>query len=123
MHACRPYVNDYSPEWLLSNEVALVAGAMIVNQIADYITELKLGNGTSILIFANIASYLPSSLGAAFAQAGESGSSSIAIYMIAFVLTTFGIVCVQARPCRAAAAVACAVRGARMSRMPRMHVG
>jgi protein transport protein SEC61 subunit alpha len=88
-------VSNWSPEWLLSNEIALVAGAMIVNQIADYITELKLGNGTSILIFANIASYLPSSIGAAFAQASDSGSSSIAIYMIAFVLTTFGIVCVQ----------------------------
>lgn len=88
-------MDTWSPEWLLSNEIALVAGAMIVNQIADYITELKLGNGTSILIFANIASYLPSSLGAAFAQASDTGSSSIAIYMIAFVLTTFGIVCVQ----------------------------
>lgn len=93
-------MSDWSAEWLLSNELALVAGAMIVNQVADYITELKLGNGTSILIFANIASYLPSSIGAAFAQAGESGSSSIAIYMVAFVLTTFGIVCVQVlTPC------------------------
>lgn len=91
-------MDTWSPEWLLSNEIALVAGAMIVNQIADYITELKLGNGTSILIFANIASYLPSSLGAAFAQASDSGSSSIAIYMVAFVLTTFGIVCVQVCP-------------------------
>lgn len=90
-------MNEWSAQWLISNEIALVAGAMIVNQVADYITELKLGNGTSILIFANIASYLPSSLGAAFSQAGESGSSSIAIYMVAFVLTTYGIVCVQAR--------------------------
>eukprot|EP00892_Ulva_mutabilis_P011181 jgi/Ulvmu1/8435/UM043_0013.1 len=95
LSALKPYVNEWSPQWLVSNEIALVAGAMIVNQVADYITELKLGNGTSILIFANIASYLPSSIGAAFAQAGDSGSSSIAIYMVAFVLTTYGIVCVQ----------------------------
>ena len=74
---------------------ALIAGAMIVNQLADYITELKLGNGTSVLIFANIASYLPSSVGQAFAQAGKSGSAGIAVYMLAFLVTTFGIVCVQ----------------------------
>ena len=72
---------------------------MIVNQLADYITELKLGNGTSVLIFANIASYLPSALGQAFTQASESGSSSIAVYMIAFVLTAFGVVYVQVLIC------------------------
>lgn len=71
---------------------------MIVNQLADYITELKLGNGTSVLIFANIASYLPASVGSAFVQADKSGSTGIVVYMIAFLLTTFGIVCVQVRP-------------------------
>lgn len=88
---------SYSPDWVASNMFALVAGAMITTQLADYITELKLGNGTSVLIFANIASYLPASVGAAFTQAQNSGSSSVAIYLIAFLLTTFGIVCVQVR--------------------------
>lgn len=37
-------------------------------QVADTITELKLGNGTSVLIFANIASALPSSVGGALSQ-------------------------------------------------------
>ena len=37
-------------------------------QTADVITELKLGNGTSILIFANIASALPTSVGGAVQQ-------------------------------------------------------
>jgi hypothetical protein len=92
---CRPYATDFSPEWLLSNALALVAGAMITNQLADYITELKLGNGTSILIFANIASFLPSSIGQVFAQAAQSDSSGIAVYMVAFLATTFAIVCVQ----------------------------
>jgi protein transport protein SEC61 subunit alpha len=39
-------------------------------QTADVITELKLGNGTSILIFANIASALPTSVGGAVQQVG-----------------------------------------------------
>ncbi len=38
-------------------------------QVADTITELKLGNGTSVLIFANIASALPTSVGGAITQA------------------------------------------------------
>lgn len=110
-------------------------------QTADVITELKLGNGTSILIFANIASALPTSVGGAVQQVGvllqlagcplvvllhacmphvalhSSGpprcvtakkhgitvtlqastenSSNLAVYVLAFFLTTMGIVYVQ----------------------------
>jgi len=62
----RPYVDDWSSEWLFSGVVALTAGSMILVHVADTITELKLGNGTSVLIFANIASALPTSVGAVF---------------------------------------------------------
>ena len=64
-------------------------------QIADTITELKLGNGTSVLIFANIASALPTSVGAALTQAASKDSANVAIYAGAFFLTTLGIVYVQ----------------------------
>ena len=64
-------------------------------QIADTITELKLGNGTSVLIFANIASALPTSVGAALTQAASKDSANVAIYAAAFFLTTLGIVYVQ----------------------------
>lgn len=37
-------------------------------QLADWITELKLGNGTSVLIFTNIVSALPTSIGGAIQQ-------------------------------------------------------
>ena len=70
------------------NHVALL-------QIADTITELKLGNGTSVLIFANIASALPTSVGAALSQAASKDSANVAIYAGAFFLTTLGIVYVQ----------------------------
>ena len=110
----RPYVDDFTAEWLITNSLTLTAGAMILVhvsrcwqsctpvadwehvvaalsaghschswvmaaanpemtlhytlQTADVITELKLGNGTSILIFANIASALPTSVGGAVQQ-------------------------------------------------------
>ncbi|DBA86616.1 hypothetical protein WJX77_001473 [Trebouxia sp. C0004] len=91
----RPYVTDFGPEWLLVNSISLTAGAMILVHIADTITELKLGNGTSVLIFANIASALPTSVGAALTQAASKDSANVAIYAGAFFLTTLGIVYVQ----------------------------
>ena len=91
----RPYVDDWSIDWLAGGVLTLTTGAMIMVHVADTITELKLGNGTSILIFANIASALPSSVGAAFTQASTSQESNLAIYATAFMLTTLGIVYVQ----------------------------
>lgn len=88
-------MDDYSAEWLIGNALTLVAGSMILTQVGETLTELKLGNGTSILIFANIASALPTSVGGAFAQSAS--SLNIAIYFVAFAVTTLGIVFVQVR--------------------------
>ncbi|KIY98619.1 Preprotein translocase subunit secY, partial [Monoraphidium neglectum] len=91
----RPYVTDFSPEWLAGSTLALVAGAMSLVYIADTITELKLGNGTSVLIFAGIASSLPASVGALLAQNASDEPANIAVYAAAFFLTTLGIIYVQ----------------------------
>ncbi|KAG7672533.1 hypothetical protein KSW81_001495 [Nannochloris sp. 'desiccata'] len=91
----RPYVDDWSGLWLFDGVVTLTAGAVILLHVADTITELKLGNGTSVLIFANIASALPSSVGGALTQASTSEQANLAIYAFAFFLTTLGIVYVQ----------------------------
>lgn len=91
----RPFVADFSTEWLIVNSLTLVAGSMILVWVADEITELKLGNGTSILIFANILSALPTSIGGAVQQASQENNSNLAVYLLAFFLTTLGIVYVQ----------------------------
>ena len=92
----RPYVQDWSPAWALGSGVTLVAGAMILVYVADEITELKVGNGTSVLITANIASSLPTSVGAAVAQAADNqGATSLGLYALSFLLTTLGVVYVQ----------------------------
>lgn len=65
-------------------------------QVADTISELKLGNGTSILIFAGIASALPTSVGQALTMAADQGdNASLVVYFAAVFLTTLGIVYVQ----------------------------
>ena len=68
-----------------------------VAQLADQLTDLKLGNGTSILIAANIVSALPSSVGAAITQSAsaEGSGANLSIYGLAFLLTALGVVFVQ----------------------------
>jgi preprotein translocase subunit SecY len=100
----RPYVDDWSPAWAAGAGASLVAGAMILVYVADTITDLKVGNGTSVLITANIASSLPTSVGAAITQAagdggegsgGGGGATSLGLYAASFLLTTLGVVYVQ----------------------------
>lgn len=93
----RPFVDDFSLEWLAGNSLLLTGGAMALVWMADEITKLKLGNGTSILIFVSIVSSLPTSLGQSLQQASEAGggTSDIGVFFAAFVLTCLGIVYVQ----------------------------
>lgn len=66
-----------------------------LRQVSDQLTELKLGNGTSILITANIASSLPTSVGAALQSAASKDQSNLAVYFLALFATTLGVVYVQ----------------------------
>ncbi|KAI4335469.1 hypothetical protein L6164_014113 [Bauhinia variegata] len=65
----RPSVNDFGTQWVLSSVILLTLGAVFTTYIGERISDLKLGNGTSLLIFTNIISYLPASFGRTFAQA------------------------------------------------------
>ncbi|KXZ55679.1 hypothetical protein GPECTOR_2g1229 [Gonium pectorale] len=91
----RPFVDDFTPGWLAGSSCALVAGALALVYIADTISELKLGNGTSVLIFANIASALPASIGQLVAQNDSNDPTNVAVFFVAFALTTLGIIYVQ----------------------------
>eukprot|EP00897_Mesotaenium_endlicherianum_P001698 jgi/Mesen1/1556/ME000134S00676 len=53
----------------ISAVAGLTLGSMAVVWIGDKITDLKLGNGTSVLIYTNIVSYLPATLGRTAQQA------------------------------------------------------
>ena len=88
-------MDDFTLEWLAGNALLLTGGAMALVWIADEITKLKLGNGTSILIFVSIVSALPTSLGATLQQAAEQGWGSVGVFLGAFLATCLGIVYVQ----------------------------
>lgn len=92
----RPYVNDFSSEWVLSSVTLLTLGAVFTTYLGERISDLKLGNGTSLLIFTNIISYLPASFGRTVAQAYQDGNySGLAIIILSFLCLVFGIVYVQ----------------------------
>ncbi|XP_072970876.1 preprotein translocase subunit SCY1, chloroplastic [Typha angustifolia] len=92
----RPYVSDFSTEWVLSSVTLLTLGSVFTTFIGERISDLKLGNGTSLLIFTSIISYLPASFGRTFAQAFQDGNYiGLATIMFSFFLLVLGIVYVQ----------------------------
>lgn len=92
----RPYVNDFSTQWVLTSVTLLTLGSAFTTYIGERITDLKLGNGTSLLIFTSIISYLPASFGRTVAQAFQDGNyiGLIAI-IVSFFLLVLSIVYVQ----------------------------
>ncbi|KAL0453627.1 UNVERIFIED_CONTAM: Preprotein translocase subunit SCY1, chloroplastic [Sesamum latifolium] len=92
----RPYVNDFSTQWVLSSVILLTLGSVFTTYIGERITDLKLGNGTSLLIFTNIISYLPASFGRTVAQAFQDGNYvGLVGLIISFFLLVLSIVYVQ----------------------------
>ena len=85
--------------------IALSAGSMFVMWVSELITERGVGNGASLLIFLNIVSVLPKSLGATIAQAqttieqnptgGREFVGRVIVLLIVFLVTIIGIVFVQ----------------------------
>ncbi|KAL2940226.1 Preprotein translocase subunit SECY chloroplastic [Bienertia sinuspersici] len=83
-------------EWVLSSVILLTLGSAFTTYLGERITDLKLGNGTSLLIFTNIISYLPASFGRTAAEAYQGGNyTGLAIIIVSFLSLVFGIVYVQ----------------------------
>ncbi len=78
--------------------VALVTGSMFVMWLAEQITEKGIGNGSSMVIFINIVSVLPSTIVNAYYTAQGTGfagfAENIAIVLILIAVLAF-IVCVN----------------------------
>ncbi|KAG2582788.1 hypothetical protein PVAP13_6KG094400 [Panicum virgatum] len=92
----RPYVIDFSTEWVLTSVTLLTLGSVFTTFIGERISDLKLGNGTSLLIFTSIISYLPASFGRTVAQAFQDGNYvGLITIILSFFLLVLGIVYVQ----------------------------
>ncbi len=94
----KPYAYNFGPLFVAQTAIALVAGSMFVMWASEVITERGVGNGASLLIFVNIVSTLPKSLGDTI-QFVESGGREIVgrviVLLLLFLITIVGIVFVQ----------------------------
>jgi preprotein translocase subunit SecY len=94
----RPYVAGWGPLFIVQTVLALTAGSMFVMWVGELVTERGIGNGASLLIFLNIVSYLPTSLGQTLelAQTGDRNIvGGVVILLIVFLVMIIGIVFVQ----------------------------
>lgn len=94
----RPFAEIWGPLFVVQTVFALTAGAMFVMWVGELITERGIGNGASLLIFVNIVSTLPRSLGQTLelAQSGDRNLvGGVVILLLVFLVMIVGIVFVQ----------------------------
>ncbi|TAG96496.1 MAG: preprotein translocase subunit SecY [Oscillatoriales cyanobacterium] len=93
-----PFAQVPSPLFIPQTALALTAGSMFVMWISEVVTEGGIGNGASLLIFINIVSVLPRSLGQTF-ELAQSGDTQVVgrviVLLLVFLVTIVGIVFVQ----------------------------
>ena len=74
----------------------LTLGSVFTTFLGETISELKLGNGTSLLIFTSIISYLPASFGRTVAEGFQAGNYvGLLTIILSFFFLVLGIVYVQ----------------------------
>lgn len=90
--------NGTNPIFIAETALALAAGSMFVMWISEIITERGIGNGASLLIFINIVSSLPKTLGQTLELAqtgGRENVGKVVILVLIFLVMIVGIVFVQ----------------------------
>ena len=93
-----PFAKEMGVSFIVETVIALTAGSMFVMWVGELITERGVGNGASLLIFVNIVSTLPRSLGQTIelAQSGDRGLvGGVVILLLVFLAMIVGIVFVQ----------------------------
>ena len=94
----KPFAFNFGPIFVFETALALVAGSMFVMWASEVITERGIGNGASLLIFLNIVSSLPTTLGNTIQLAQTGGRETVGqvvVLLLLFLATIVGIVFVQ----------------------------
>lgn len=77
---------------LITNVLAITAGSMIILWLGELISEQKIGNGISLIIFAGIVSRLPNDIRLAFASYTPQLLPTYIGFIIIVVLLVMGVV-------------------------------
>jgi len=94
----QPFAEQSGLIFIIQTVIALTTGSMFVMWVGEVITERGVGNGASLLIFLNIVSTLPRSLGQTIelAQSGDRNLvGGVVVLLMVFLAMIVGIVFVQ----------------------------
>src|SRR3989338_2178568 len=100
----------------LINVLVITAGSMILMWIGEIITEKKIGNGISLIIFAGIVSGLPNIIQTSIAsyQSGTLGIDAIVAFIIVSIIVIAGVVLINEGERKIPVSYAKRIRGDRM---------
>ena len=88
----RPILADLTTFRMITVMLTITAGTMFLVWLGELISEKKVGNGISLLIFAGIVAYLPSTLRTAFVNYTDADLYTFVMFALVAVLTVVGIV-------------------------------
>ncbi len=84
-----------APLQMLTNVIVITAGSVLLTWIGELITEYKIGNGVSLIIFAGIVSRLPQTVANAFVNYSPSTLPTYLAFVILAVIVIAGVVFVN----------------------------
>ena len=87
-----PILADLNPFRIITIMITVTAGTMFLVWLGEMISEKKVGNGVSLLIFAGIVSSLPGALKTAFINYNPSDLYTFILFGLVAVLTVVGVV-------------------------------
>jgi preprotein translocase subunit SecY len=88
-------LNPLSPMDIFSNVLVVTAGSVLLMWIGELISEYKLGNGVSLLIFAGIVSSIPKSIGLALVNYNPSVLPTYLIFLVVSILVIAAVVAIN----------------------------
>lgn len=77
---------------ILSNVIVITAGSVLLMWIGELISEYKIGNGVSLIIFAGIVSRLPQDIGASILTYSPDKITTYLVFIILALIVIAGVV-------------------------------
>ncbi|MDO8505462.1 MAG: preprotein translocase subunit SecY [bacterium] len=110
----RPILGEITPSTYVLTILTLTAGTIFMMWIGELISEKKIGNGISILIFAGIVAGLPTAVQQALVTFDPSQMLNLVLFTVIAVITIVGVVLITQAQRNIPVSYARRVRGMRM---------
>lgn len=110
----QPIIEDLNPFRFATMIITITAGSMFLVWIGELISEKKIGNGISILIFAGIISGIPQALQQIFINFDRSNLITLVVFVGIAIVTIIGVVIITEGQRKIPISYARRVRGMKM---------